>query len=166
VPENTDILILGIGNILLQDEGVGVRVIEYLQTQPVPPNVELIDGGTAGFDLLDIISDRRAIILIDAIDAGHLPGTIVRFAPQDILPANSPQLSAHNIDFAQALKMAALLKCAPQNVVIFGIQPASIEPGLRLTDGIAPLVPKIASLVLDELKTLLPPDRLLEPQQR
>lgn len=149
--EKCDILILGIGNILLQDEGVGVRVIEYLQKQFVPPGVELVDGGTAGFDLLDIVADRQAIILIDAIDAGHKPGTIVRFAPEDILPADSPQLSAHNIDFAQALKMAALLKCAPRKVIIFGIQPASIEPGLELSDTVAPLVPKIASLVLDEL---------------
>jgi hydrogenase maturation protease len=155
VPENAEILILGIGNILLRDEGVGVRVIEYLQTQPADPGVELVDGGTAGFDLLDIISDRKAIILIDAIEAGHPPGTIVRFAPEDLLPSDSPQMSVHNIDFAQALKMAALLKCAPQKVIIFGVQPASIEPGLELTPAIAPLVPKIASLVLDELDALL-----------
>jgi hydrogenase maturation protease len=155
VLQKADILILGIGNILLQDEGVGVRVIEYLQTQPTHPGVELLDGGTAGFDLLDIISDRHAIILIDAIDAGHPPGTVVRFAPEDLLPSESPQMSVHNIDFAQALKMAALLKCAPQEVVIFGIQPASIEPGLELTPTIAPLVPKIASLVLDELTRLM-----------
>jgi len=155
VPENNNILILGIGNILLRDEGVGVRIIEYLQTQPIPPEVELRDGGTAGFDLLDIIADRKAIILIDAIDAGHPPATVVRFAPQDMEPANAPQLSVHNIDFAQALKMASLLKCAPQEVVIFGVQPASIEPGLELTETLAPLVPKIAALVLAELDRLL-----------
>lgn len=152
--ENKEILILGIGNILLRDEGIGVHVVEFLQKQTLPHNVEVIDGGTAGFDLLDIISDRRVIILIDAIDAGHPPATIVRFTPEDLQVSNDPQLSVHNIDFAQALKMAAMLGCAPQKVIIFGVQPEIVEPGLILTESIARLVPHIAGLVLDELKTL------------
>jgi hydrogenase maturation protease len=154
VSENKEILVLGIGNILLRDEGVGVHVVEYLQKQSMPPNVDVLDGGTAGFDLLDIISDRRVIILIDAIDAGHPPATIVRFTPEDLQAPNDPQLSVHNIDFAQALKMAAMLRCAPQKVIIFGVQPQTVEPGLSLTESIARLVPHIAGLVLDELKTL------------
>lgn len=154
------ILILGIGNILLQDEGVGVRVIEFLQTQPRLEGVELLDGGTAGFDLLDIIADRKAIIVIDAVDAGHPPGTIVRFVSEDILTTDSPELSAHHIDFAQTLKMAQLLNCAPQKVVIFGIQPASIEPGLNLTPAIASRVPEIASLACKEIQHILPLDCL------
>jgi hydrogenase maturation protease len=154
VSENKEILILGIGNILLRDEGIGVHVVEHLQKQPLPPNVDVIDGGTAGFDLLDIISDRHIIILIDAIDADYPPATIVRFTPEDLEASTQPQLSAHNIDFTQALKMAAMLNCAPQKVVIFGIQPQSVEPGLNPTEPIAALIPHIAALVLDELKTL------------
>jgi hydrogenase maturation protease len=155
VSANKNVLILGIGNILLRDEGVGIAVVEYLQKRTLPENVETMDGGTAGFDLLDIISDRKAIILIDAIDAGHPPGTIVRFVPEDLQTPKDPQLSVHNIDFAQALRMAGLLNCAPQKVVIFGIQPHTVEPGLNLTEFIAGLVPQVAGLVLDELKTLL-----------
>jgi hydrogenase maturation protease len=151
---NKEILVLGIGNILLRDEGVGIHVIEYLQKQAIPQNVDVLDGGTAGFDLLDIISDRRVIILIDAIDAGHPPATVVRFTPEDLQVSSDPQLSVHNIDFAQALKMAAMMGCAPHKVIIFGVQPQTVEPGLALTEPIARLVPHIAALVLDELKTL------------
>ncbi len=68
------ILILGIGNILLRDEGVGVRVIEQMQTMRLPDDVELVDGGTAGADLLDVLAERRKVIVIDAVQADCEPG--------------------------------------------------------------------------------------------
>ena len=150
-----EILVLGIGNTLLRDEGIGVHVIRFLQNCSIPDNVELLDGGTYGFDLLDIICDRKAVILIDAVDVGNPPGTVVCFTSQDILPANVSPISAHNIDFDQVMKMASLLQCAPKKVIIYGIQPASIEAGLLLSPDIATVVPKIASLVIDQLNDLL-----------
>ena len=153
---NKEILILGIGNILLRDEGAGIAVVNSLQKQNLPDNVEVIDGGTAGFDLLDIIADRKAIILIDAIDAGYPPGTVVRFVADDLKASKNPQLSVHNIDFAQTLYLAGLLGCAPQKVIIFGIQPGSVEPGLNLTELVAGRIFQIAALVREELEVLLP----------
>ena len=75
------ILVLGIGNILLCDEGVGVRVIEALQTMELPATVEVFDGATAGVDLLDVLADRRKVIVIDAVQADGPCGAVFRFTP-------------------------------------------------------------------------------------
>ena len=147
-------LILGIGNILLRDEGVGVRVIEYLQSQPLPKDVELFDGGTAGADLIDVLSDRKHVIIIDAADADADPGTILRFTPEDFLHQRKNPLSLHDLDIPQTLAMTHLMGCAPQKVVCLVVIPESIEPGMELTDTVKALVPKLAEMVLEEIKSL------------
>lgn len=141
-------LILGVGNILLSDEGIGVRVIEYLQTQPLPGDVELIDGGTAGADLIDALSDRETVIIIDAIQSNHPAGTILRLIPDDLKLHEYTPLSLHDLDIPQTLAMTHLSNCAPKAVICFGIVPASIEPGMELSPTLLPLVPKIADIVL------------------
>ena len=113
----TNTLVLGIGNILLSDEGIGVRVIEYLQKCPLPDHVDLVDGGTAGADLIDVLSDRHTVIIVDAADADAPPGTIVRLTPQDWLNEYRPALSLHDLDIPQTLAMTHLLGCAPRNVI-------------------------------------------------
>jgi hydrogenase maturation protease len=150
--KHTKILILGIGNILLRDEGVGVRVIEYLQQQEIPNEVELLDGGTAGADLLEHLCGREKVIVIDAIQADYPPATIVRLTPQDLMPADVPELSLHSLNLPQTLAMAQLLGCSPKEVVIFGIQPEKVECGMELTPAIQAVVPKAAKLVLDEIQ--------------
>jgi hydrogenase maturation protease len=150
--ERSKILILGIGNILLRDEGVGIRVIEYLQQQNIPTDVELLDGGTAGADLLEHICDREMVIVIDAMQADYPPASIVRLAPEDLKPADVPELSLHSLDLQQTLAMADLLGCPPKEVVIFGIQPEKVECGMELTSAIQAVVPKAAKLVLDEIQ--------------
>jgi hydrogenase maturation protease len=146
------ILILGIGNILLRDEGVGVHVIEYLQQQKIPDDVELMDGGTAGADLLEHICGREKVIVIDAIQSDYLPASIVRMTPQDLVPDNAPQLSIHSLDLPQTLAMAELLDCPSKDVVIFGIQPEKVECGLEMTAAIRAIIPQVARLVLEEIK--------------
>jgi hydrogenase maturation protease len=150
--ERSNILVLGIGNILLRDEGVGVRVIEYLRQQEIPNDVELLDGGTAGADLLEYICGRKKVIVIDAMQADYPPATIVRLTPKDLVPADVPQLSMHSLDFPQALVMAELLGSPPKEVVIFSIQPEKVECGMELTPTIQAIIPKAAKLVLEEIK--------------
>lgn len=151
------ILILGIGNILLADEGVGVHVINYLRRQYIPDDVEILDGGTAGADLIEQICGRQKIIVIDAMYTGHRPGTIMRFNPQTLKPADAPQLSLHSLDLPQTLAMADLLGCPPQDVIIFGIQPEKIECSMELTPVIRAAVPEAAELILNEIRTYLDP---------
>jgi hydrogenase maturation protease len=150
--ERAKILILGIGNILLRDEGVGVRVIEYLQQREIPNDVELLDGGTAGADLLEHICGREKVIVIDAMQADYPPATIVRLTPKDLVPADVPQLSMHSLDLPQTLVMADLLGCPAKEVVIFAIQPEKVECGMELTPAIQAVVPQAAQLVLEEIK--------------
>ena len=108
------ILVLGIGNILLRDEGVGVHVVRAMENLPLPDGVELLDGGTAGADLLDAISDRRKLIVVDALDADVPPGTIVRMKPEDLAADASGGISLHEFGIAETLRMARQLNCGPR----------------------------------------------------
>lgn len=145
-------LILGIGNILLRDEGIGVRVIEAMRTLPLPDDVELCDGGTAGADLLAVICDRRRMIVVDAVDANTSPGTILRIEPSDLAPPTGPSLSLHDVGLVEALRMAALVRSAPASVVIFGVQTATVQPGLELSTRVADAIPAVIERVLAELQ--------------
>lgn len=146
------ILILGIGNILLRDEGVGVRVIERLQEISLPDDVELVDGGTAGADLLDVLANRQKVIVIDAVEADCQPGTVLRFSADELTQPDGVGMSLHELGLGQALKMTKQLGCEPKEVVVFGIKPRDISCGLEISEEIAAAVPKVAELVLAEIK--------------
>lgn len=141
-------LILGVGNILLRDEGIGVRVVEYLRTQDLPSDIELVDGGTAGADLIDILADRQVVLIIDAIDADAAPGTVLKLTPEQVIAFETNPLSLHSLDIPQTLAMTKILGCNPQKVILFGIVPRVIEPGFELSQELACLVPSIAATVL------------------
>ena len=79
-------LVLGLGNVLLRDEGVGVRVVQALERVILPPDVEVFDGATAGVDLLDVLADRRKVVVINAIAGDSPPGTVLRLTPADLAP--------------------------------------------------------------------------------
>lgn len=145
------VLIVGIGNILLRDEGVGVRVVEALRDADLPEDVELVDGGTCGADLVEIFADRRKVIVIDALGASGAAGSIYRLAAADLLPPQGDCISLHQLGLVESLSMAEQLGCAPKEVVIFGIQPAAIAPGLELSADVAAAVPRAVRCVLAEL---------------
>jgi hydrogenase maturation protease len=145
------VLVLGIGNILLRDEGVGVRVVEALRDRALPEGVELLDGGTAGADLIDALADRRKVVVIDAMDLGAEPGAVARLGGDGLAPDPGAPLSLHQVGLVEALWMARQLGCAPAEVVVLGVQPADLSPGLELTEAVARAVPRLAELVLDEL---------------
>jgi hydrogenase maturation protease len=144
-------LILGIGNILLGDEGVGVRTVEAMSKLDLPNDVELIDGGTGGADLVDILADRRRVIVIDAMQAGVEAGTIRRMSVDELSPFQGNSVSLHELGLVESLHMAGLLGCAPRDVIVFGIQPRQIAPGLELSAEAAAAVPRVIAAVLAEL---------------
>ncbi|MHC4084812.1 MAG: hydrogenase maturation protease [Planctomycetota bacterium] len=146
------ILVLGIGNILLRDEGVGVRVIEQMQKMHLPDDVELVDGGTAGADLLDVLAERKKVIVIDAVQADCEPGTVIRFSADDLTQPDRVGISLHELGLGGALKMTKQLGCEPKEVVVFGIKPLDISCGLELSEEITAAVPKVVELVLAEIK--------------
>lgn len=147
-------LIMGIGNILLRDEGIGVRVVEAMRDVVLPEGVELLDAGTAGADLLDLVADRAKVIVIDAIDADAQPGTVLRLKAEDLAPDEGAPISLHQLGLAQSLAMADQLGCAPREVVVFGIQPKTIETGLELTETVAAAIPSVIEAVLEAVRSV------------
>ena len=145
------VLVLGIGNILLRDEGVGGRVIEQMQKKRLPDDVELVDGGTAGADLLNVLAERRKVIVIDAVQADCEPGTVLRFTADDLVRPDGVGMSLHELGLGEALTMNKQLGCEPKDVVVFGIKPKDIRCGLELSEEIAASVPKVVELVLAEI---------------
>jgi len=145
------ILVLGIGNILLRDEGVGVRAIEHMQKMHLPDDVELVDGGTAVADLLDVLAERRKVIVIDVVQAEAEPGTVLRFTADELVQPDGVGMSLHELGLGEALTMTRQLGCAPKDVVVFGIKPKDIRWGLELSEEITASVPKVVELILPEI---------------
>jgi hydrogenase maturation protease len=145
-------LVLGIGNILLHDEGVGVYAARAMQQVKLPEDVEVVDGGTSGADLVEVIADRPLVIVIDAMKSKEPPGTIYRFTDDDLIANSEAIISIHEFGLVETLLMARQLKCAPKQVIIFGVQPANITPGEGMTKEVANAVPKVIQAVMEELR--------------
>jgi hydrogenase maturation protease len=151
--EMKKILILGIGNLLLRDEGVGVHVVERLKNMTLPSDVEAIDGGTMGINLLYHIEGRKKVVVIDAVNTEGAAGTIYRFTDKDLEDKKECLVSAHDIDFSDVLKTANLLGTKPDEVIFIGIQPEEISEGIGLSSVIEERIPQIIDLVLKEIKS-------------
>lgn len=148
------IMVLGVGNEILTDEGVGVHVIRALQRERLPENVAVITAGTAGIEMLPLIAGLDRLIVVDAMDASDEPGTIYKFAPDDInvLPPEY-HVSVHQIGLVELLYLAAARNELPATV-IFGIQPKVMDWGLVPTPEVAGKIPRIVELVKREIKIL------------
>ena len=145
-------LILGLGNPLLGDEGIGVWVVEELKELDLPAGVELADGGTAGLGLIGLMEGYQRVIIVDAADMGRPPGHVVRFTPSEVQfkTAEAP-LSLHQIGLGEALVVAEALEMAPAELIIIGIQPGRIEAGVGLSPEVEGAIPQAIRIVLDEL---------------
>ena len=146
------IAIVGVGNILLKDEGIGVKVVKKLENEfSFPPDVVLIDGGTAGHHLVNMVADFDVIIVVDAVQGGETPGTIYRFTLDQIPFEVNTHLSLHQVGVLEALNQIKLLGKEPE-VTFIGIEPEDISPwGMDLSPVIAEKIPEIITLVMKEL---------------
>ena len=143
------VLIVGIGNLLLSDEGVGVHAIRSLTEQELPAGIELLDGGTSGADLVDHLEGRTKVVVIDAASGDGPPGTVYRCKAHELIEQQGG-LSLHEFGLADSLNMAMQLGCAPLDVIVLGVQPASLEPGLELSPEVAKVLPGVLKLALAE----------------
>jgi len=134
--------VLGLGNILLRDEGVGVRVVEALAAGGLPPGVEAADGGTAGVDLIELLAGRQRVIVVDAVAGDEPPGTVLRLSEHD-LAADRFSLSVHDFDLPQVLALARKLGVAPESVEIIGVRPFELGVGVSLSPRMAEHVASI-----------------------
>ena len=150
-----DILVLGIGNVLLTDEGIGVRALKELERRyTCPTNVELLDGGTAGIELLRHIRNRDYLIIIDAMKCGQEPGTVFRVEGDEVPAAFRTRISPHQLGLSDLLAAAMLTDELPANLVLYGVEPESIDIGLDLTETVEANVDKLVGAVADELRSL------------
>ncbi len=143
-------VIIGVGNLLMKDEGIGIHAVQALQEIKLPPDVKLIDGGTSP----DLISYTRAgdkIIIIDAAKTGGKPGEIYRFKPEDISSGQGNLTSAHEMGVAENLKLMDMAGNTPTEVIIIGIEPAEIDWGMELSPVLKKALPHLIEVVLKEI---------------
>ncbi len=146
------VLILGLGNPLLGDEGIGGRVVEELKKLQLPDGVSVVEGGTSGLGLIGLMEGHQRVIIVDAADMGHRPGSVIRFTPSEarFKIAEAP-LSLHQIGLGEVLALSQALELAPAELVVIGIQPGQIEAGAGLSPEVEGAIPQIIRLILDEL---------------
>jgi hydrogenase maturation protease len=149
------ILILGVGNLLLSDEGVGVHIAQRMMKMDWPPEVQVVEGGTDGFGLVNVITEADRMILIDAVKGGGQPGSIYRFDIDDCPPY--PDLfktSVHQISILEVINLSSLIGSIPHTTII-GIEPVCLEMGMELSPPIAKKVPKVIQMVKEEVEASL-----------
>jgi len=142
--------VVGIGNVLLRDEGVGCHVVHAMEGISLP-DVEIIDGGT-GADVLQLLEGAEKVVIVDAVKGGGAPGQIYRFHLDDITVEQKPFLSLHDMDLVGSLKSTQLWHNVGEAVII-GVEPKEINWGLELSPELQERLPQIIDAILSELNT-------------
>ena len=149
---HTSILVLGIGNLVMSDDAIGVLVAQQLQQRyRFPDSVEVMDGGTLGLDLLPKLENITHLIMIDAVETGEKAGTCVRLRGEDLPIALQTKLSPHQMGLKDLLAVSELTGHSPNEMVLIGVQPGSIEMAVGLTDEVSAQLEYLVSCVLAEL---------------
>ena len=145
--------LIGLGNILLKDEGVGVHAVNTVRERfSFSPGVEIVDGGTMGLDLLPFFQTHDRVLLVDAVDFGREPGHIGVVEDDNIPSVLNTKLSVHHIGLSDVLLSARLIRETPIKVCLIGIQPGSLDVGLDMTEGIRGKIEVLIGLVIGKLK--------------
>ena len=153
VKMNKKILIAGIGNILLTDEGLGVHILKELSKKKLPKEVELAEIGTAVFELVRFMDGKDKVIIVDAIVSDEAPGTIYKLTPKELKSSRKNQLaSLHQFGICEAIETSAQMGNTPE-IVIFGVVPKDYQSiGTELTLELKKSIPKIIQEILKEAK--------------
>jgi len=149
--ERSTTLVMGVGNLLRGDDGFGVTVLEAVSKRAVPDHVELLDAGTSIIDLMEELNGRRKVVVIDAVRGGQAPGTLYRFSPEDVAAEAVPADSLHQVGLLDTLRLAELVDCRPDEVVIVGVQPEDTGLKIGLTEAVAAAVPRATEMVMTEI---------------
>ena len=145
-------VVIGLGNPLMGDDGIGLVALERLRAEyAIPPEVELVDGGTWGMNLLPVIEDAARVILIDAIDVAAAPGTPLRLERERLPRYLATKISPHQVDLRDVLALAELRGTLPDDTIALGLQPERVALGDRLSDTLGCRVDDLVALVAQEL---------------
>jgi hydrogenase maturation protease len=148
------IKVLGCGNTLVGDDGVGIRVIERLQEMPLPSNVEVIDAGVGGMAILSWIEDADKVVIVDAVQTGNEPpGTVYKFTDKELPPSDMFMLSLHDLNLVDTLNVGRVVQKMPEEIVIIGVEVKRVaEFTKELTPEVEAAIPEVIGLVLKELE--------------
>ncbi|HID60520.1 MAG TPA: hydrogenase maturation protease [Hadesarchaea archaeon] len=145
-------LVVGVGNVLMKDDGVGVRCVEYLRERGVGNDIKLLDGATLGFDILDEINGFEKVVIIDAVDLGKEPGHIVSFDAENLISqASGKKFSLHEVTLVDVMQVAKRIGYEFKNVRVVGVQPADVSWGDKLSGVLSEKLPDLAERVLKEI---------------
>lgn len=148
-------LILGLGNTIMSDDGIGPLVIERVRQDIVlPPGVTLLDGGTLGLDLLPHLEQVERLIILDAVETGQPAGTCVRLEGDQVPMALETKLSPHQMGMKDLLAVAQLMGQLPAEIILLGVQPQVLEMGTELSPPVAAAVPMMVTMVKDEISAV------------
>ena len=144
--------IIGMGNPLMSDEGIGIHVIAWLQQTILADRTDILDLGTSGMRALHELEGRDMVVFVDCALMGTEPGTIRRFTPEDVETRKiQPRLSLHEGDLLNTIALARRLGTAPERIVIFGIEPKTIDPGETLSPALAARLDQYVATIRDEV---------------
>ena len=133
--------VLGVGNVILRDEGFGVRVAEYLAAHyDFPESVQIVDGGTLGIELTQFVTGTRRLLVIDSINGHAAPGTLFRFEDDAVMEHFQDKISAHEVGIQDVLALLAVTGKKIPEVVVIGAQPYDVEAGVELSEKMRALV--------------------------
>ena len=146
------IVIVGLGNLLLRDEGVGIHLVRALGKGDLGyTNVEIIDGGTSS-DIVSLVEGADKLVIIDAVKGGDKPGTVYRFGIDGVNSHSLTRSSVHQLDIVDNLRLLELLGRGPKSTVIIGIEPETVDCGLELSSEVQNKMAEIAGLVRKEIE--------------
>ena len=147
------VLVLGIGNLIMTDDGIGVRVVQQLAKRyRIPQGIELLEGGTMGLNLLPELEGVERLLVVDALETGEAPGSLLRLEGDEIPLAFETKFSPHELGLKDLLTVAALMGEAPDEVVLWGIQPERLDLGEELSPSVAARLDDLTDRVADELR--------------
>ncbi len=142
--------VIGIGNSLLKDDGVGIHILKHIEKEPWHKKVELIDGGTCIFDLMDAFIKNEKLIILDSVKGGHLPGTIYKLTPNELGRFIKATTSLHDVQVLDLLQNINYMGYFPE-VIIIGIEPEAVCFDLNLSKTVERQLPKMIALLKDEI---------------
>lgn len=151
--EKPAITVLGVGNILLTDEGFGATIVtELSQEYDFSYNVQFLDGGTMGMELLHYIGDAEYILLVDAVDGGEAPGTVYEFKHEDLERYFSDYVSVHEVGIQDILRIRAMQDNPFKEAIVIGAEPESLDIGMELSPTLRAVVPEVKERILKQLQ--------------
>jgi len=145
------LLVMAVGNLLREDDGFGLAVLEHLRQVELPQTVELFDAGTSVVDLMQVFARRELLLVLDAVRGGQQPGSLYRFGPEQVQSGALPLDSLHQVGLLETLRLGELVDCRPQRTVVIGCEPERTGLAIGLSEPVRAAVPQAARLVLEEL---------------